>query len=211
MEISPEIREGMYSFLSYLYNNPPDEEHLKILEDEDVKNLFNFFSPQAEKIFKWRDELKKIRDDFFSLFMVPGEKYVKPYESVYVDKKIVEGEVKNGLLMGPSTLEVMKLYKRAGFKLNSSVKELPDYIGIEINFMVELIRDEKKIIHPDKGGMDILKMEFDFLKNHLSKWAGQLADEISNKADTEFYRGVAFLTRDFINFDLKFLENEVSR
>lgn len=201
-----EARSGIYRFLSSLYLEPPSEGILGKIR-EGLGELGSLF-PSSIEHFKFffnehNGDVKRVRQDFMDLFMVPTERYVTPYEAVYTDKRIVNDQVVLGLLVGSSAVSVKRTYEKMGMELSSECKELPDYIGLELEFMSHLCRKEKKA--EEKGNRDrvkfLLSIEREFLRDHLGKWVPMLCERVFEKAETGFFKGVAQLTKEFIERD----------
>lgn len=198
------IGEGFYSFLSSVFNSAPKEKHLSLLSDTDVRDMFQQLSPESIPYFELPGNLEFIRQDFNDLFMVPGEKYVTPYESVYVDELRSEGSSNKKLLMGPSTMNVKKFYEKAGFKLSEKNIELPDFAGVEIQFVAELLKAER--IHLENGesgeATAVKNLRQEFLKSHLGRWIEPLCNKIFENAESDFYKGIALFTKRIILQDI---------
>lgn len=201
-----EARGGIYRFLSSLYLEPPSEEMLKKIREE-LEELGSLFPSSIEhfKVFfnEHNGDVKRVRQDFMDLFMVPTKKYVTPYEAVYMDKRIVNDQVVLGLLVGSSTGSVKRTYEKMEMELSSECKELPDYIGLELEFMSHLCRKEKKA--EEEGNRDrvgfLLSVEREFIRDHLGKWVPMLCERVFEKAETGFFKGLAQLTKEFIERD----------
>jgi len=205
MEGFSEIRLGLYSFLSSVFNYPPDVEKLKMFDDPDVKEVVVSLFPSSEVIFRWKENSDRLKLDFNELFMVPGSRYLKPYESVYLESPRPDGAPGSGLLMGQLALDVKKHYDRAGFKISPYTKELPDYIGVELEFMASLTKLENQMRNEQDDFSSVVKLQKEFLEEHLSRWIPMLVEGIKKNSETNFYIGVANILSDFILKDLKFL------
>jgi len=199
-------RGGIYRFLSSLYLKPPSEEMLRKIRNglEEVGSLFPSSIEHFKVFFNEYDgDVKRVGQDFMDLFMVPTEKYVTPYEAVYMDKRVINDQVVSGLLIGSSTVSVKRTYEKMGMGLSSECKELPDYIGLELEFMSHLCGEEKKA--EEEGNPHrtefLLSAEREFLQDHLGKWVPMLCERVFEKAETGFFKGVAQLTREFIERD----------
>jgi len=195
------LKEGIYSYLSSVFNLAPDEKLLNIMSNNEVREVFEQISSEAVKFLTENHNPEEVRLDFNSLFMVPGDRYVTPYESVYVDEPPVDGSRGNKrLLMGPSAVEVQKFYTRAGFKLSDRNKELPDYAGVELQFVADLIKEErsKRENGNQEEALILERLRKEFIKNHLGRWFVPLCDEIIKKAATNFYKGIGIFTKAVI-------------
>ena len=128
--------------------------------------------------------------DYAHIFLSAGVAQGKaafPYESVYTSRK--------HLVMQDSRMDVVELYAKRGItpaKDNYHVPE--DHLGYLCEYMAILI---------DEGAEDEQKA---FLKNHLSNWVSAFTVDMGKYAATDFYRGLAKLTRGFL-----LLEQEVLR
>lgn len=198
------LKEGIYSFLSSVFNSAPGEKHISVLSDTDVRDLFHQLSPESVPYFESPAELELIKQDFNDLFMVPGEKYVAPYESVYVEELRLDGSFGKKLLMGPSAVDVKKFYEKAGFKLSEKNIELPDFAGVEIQFVTNLLKEER--IHSENGevreALTLSKIRQGFLRLHLGRWVEPLCDEIFKRAESDFYKGIALFAKKIVLQDI---------
>jgi TorA maturation chaperone TorD len=194
------FKEGLYSFLSSVFYSAPEEKQISALYERDVSDLITEVSMESTKFLLKPHKIEEVRQDFFDLFMVPGDKYVAPYESIYVDEKHLSGMGDKKLLMGPSAIRVKKFYSRAGFKFGSNARELPDFAGIELEFFASVIKELNNAIRSGaREEVDALEgIRKEFLKLHLKRWIPELCDKIFSKADTDFYRGVAVLAKQII-------------
>lgn len=148
--------------------------------------------------------------DYMDLFRVPLSKYVTPYESVYRDKRIVAGREVGSLLMGESTLAVKNMYSRVGLEISKDFAELPDHLGTELYFMYYLCGLEKNAWEREEKeeALRLLSIERDFLNDHLSKWISDVCEDMIKKAETDFYKGIATITKAFIFQDLETLAQQ---
>ncbi|MBI4437094.1 MAG: molecular chaperone TorD family protein [Candidatus Omnitrophica bacterium] len=146
-------------------------------------------------------EEEKIAVEFASLFLVPGEKMISPYESSYCDTLTIDSstacsayfepetfpkEGLRGFLCGPSARSVEKYYKTFGFELSPSFHDLPDHISIELEFLGRLDELEKvEEIHK-------------FFREHLGRWIESFLDKMLLQRTSEFYRAVAQGLRGYL-------------
>ncbi len=134
--------------------------------------------------------------DHAKLFVGPFKLLAPPYGSVYL-----EGGRK---VMGESTLDAERRYRTAGLKLSRQVKEAPDHIAIELEFMYYLIFEEIEAINRSdyQSAMGFLKAQQAFLQDHLGAWTPAFAKKVEENAETDFYRNLAKVLRAFIVCDL---------
>lgn len=207
-------RGKIYKFLSQIYRVEVSEsllrsmqsneflEQLEILREEirevDLE-LFRGFELlyvflQGSKTQPLAKVLEDLAADYARLFLLKGGVY--PYESVYLGRE--------KLLMEDPWLEVKKMYSSAGLGLRDAA-EPEDHIAFELEFMYQLcqktVSEEKR-----ERAIESLKMQSKFLNDHILKWVPKLCDGIVEKAATEFYRAAAIVTKGFLEFDRRIVE-----
>ena len=127
-----------------------------------------------------------------------------PYESVYV-----------GTDENPSTqasLDVRQAYTDADAKVPKEVKERPDYIGIELDFMRHLIQKE---VHAWGEGQkvqarELLDKQHRFLRDHLARWVPLYCEKMYQEAEYGFHRGIARLTGGFVLHELERMQDHLT-
>jgi TorA maturation chaperone TorD len=211
----------MYRFLSAVYLGPPSEELLRqLLEGDFLRQLSTLFSrrPVAEigrfaKAFDPDRDSGSLRQEYMDLFVVPTGRYVTPFEDVYRGGSR-EGQP-TGPLLGGSAVRVVRLYREAGAKLDSTCTELPTHVGVELSFMSFLCRRQAETLTGDPERRDASRtraecaryraIQTGFLREHLNEWFPQLSRRIQARTRSAFYRGLALLTDEFIARDLAHL------
>ncbi len=130
--------------------------------------------------------------DHTGLFLGPFNVRAKPYGSVYLD-----GE---NVVMGNSTMAVLALYRDAGFHVDDAFREMPDHVALELEFLyllnARLAQEERTDERQRLTGL-----KDTFLRVHLGQWIVPFAEAVERGADTEFYKGLAALTRRFVHWD----------
>ena len=119
-----------------------------------------------------------------------------PYESLFLSANASE-----------SCVAIMDHYLNAGLAPIEDVHEPPDYLGVEFNFMATLCRKEYDALKRGNTKKAALYRNItdDFLFAHTGQWAGQFALEMQQNAQTDFYRGIAFLISDFMREEMDML------
>jgi|Deesub1362B_J571_1020462.scaffolds.fasta_scaffold00565_14 TorA maturation chaperone TorD len=222
-----ENRSRIYGFLCEFYNGVPREEFVKKLLSEDflreLKNLATLAEGELregaellEQFLRLNSErnieelTEQLAVEFTRLFRGIKPKYSPPppYESVYRDE---------GRVMGASTLQVMNTYLDAGFALNEEYGGPPDYIGTELKFLaLASYREAESWGKGDRREAErLLRVQQRFIEEHALAWIPRFCDVILQEAESEFYKGVAKLTRGFLRLDaeqiaetLKLVEEE---
>ncbi len=191
-----EVRCEFYRLLAQCYYTP-DEELIETLN-------------QSEELAGWRrgdgdntwtvGDIDSLKVDYTRLFMGPYRLLAPPYGSVYMEK--------NGMVMGDSTMDAKQRYREAG--LNLTLKEAPDHVAIELEFMHFLIFKEIEALAGDDmdRGIDLLQKQKAFLQIHLGAWVAEFARNVEDNAETDFYRNLAQATQRFVLDDLNLLSEE---
>jgi TorA maturation chaperone TorD len=215
-------RQDVYAFLGSAFLAPPGEQSLRALANEEfVAGADELFDSgvldslrQYATAAKQTAELQQgARQEFMNLFKVPGGQYITPYESVFRDARDVGGKSVKGLLMGQSAVNVQKWYKLAAVEISDEYKDLPDHIGLELNFLAHVCAKEQEFA--EKGDQARLtrawEIERDFLAAHVVSWVVQLRDKLYKKSQHAYFRTVADLLVEFSKRDLTTLENVVGQ
>lgn len=216
-----EARSQVYGLLSALYLELPSLKLLQSVFDAEFERQFSSVASKFEAgemkeglkliasfvaAFKEqpREEvLKHVAIDRTRLFRGVSPQYSPPapYESVYRD----------GRLWGKSTVEVSQTYGRLGVKLPEAWTEPPDFIGIELDLMRLICLSEREAWQTDCAGkaLEYLEAGRDFLRKHIAQWVPGFCEEMYNRAELDFYRGIALLTRGFVEYDNRLAARQV--
>lgn len=96
-------------------------------------------------------------------------------------------------------------YRAFGFGLGGQVRERPDHVAVELEFMCALAL--KKAYAASQGLTEEAEIcadaERNFLRDHLGRWIGLLAERLAQMAPSSPYRRVADFTVGFILADAK--------
>jgi len=214
-------RANMYRFLSTTYLQAPTQAFLLNIIDADfLKELASLFGESSVADLNnyagpvdLEKELALIKQDYMDLFAVPAGRYVTPFEDIYRGTRM-NGDQERGPLLGVQAIAVKIMYRMAGAEMESTCKELPTHIGVELGFMNLLcekeataINYEQDTISPDNETNTVSdssvyhELQRKFLKEHLNNWFPQLSQAIQAKANTHFYRSLAQVTEAFIACD----------
>jgi putative dimethyl sulfoxide reductase chaperone len=92
------------------------------------------------------------------------------------------------------------MYAEAGVGLPEEVRDQPDFIGFELDFMRHLSEKESQAwAEPNQAkAKEVLEKELQFLKEHILRWIPHFCDLMLKDAQLDFYRGIARLTKGFV-------------
>lgn len=126
------------------------------------------------------------------LFLGPQHVVAPPYGSVYLE----EGR----RVMGDSTLAVLHAYRDAGLQLDPELKELPDHVAVELEYLYYLsVRGVAGSSAGDEGEADrFFAARRAFLTDHVGAWVPAFAARITEGTESEFYRALADCLASFV-------------
>jgi len=216
-----EARSQVYGLLSALYMELPDLKWLGGIFDAGFQQSFPSIASDfqmagikegLELIAGFVTEFKsKPREEVFKLVSIDRTRLLHgvgkktspppPYESMYRD----------GRIWGKSTEEVARTCSHLGIKLSEECSEPPDYIGIEFDLMRLICSAEKEAWEAgsiDKAGK-FLQVGSEFLSQHIMRWVPDFCEQMYRKAELDFYRGLSRLTRGFVEYDSRLVEQQI--
>ena len=136
----------------------------------------------------WDEEqLGNLRRDYADLFIGPGHLKAPPGESVYLST--------DHIIFEKQTLAVRQFYARFDLQAPRLYQEPDDHFGLEIAFLVHLCSLGLAAI--EQGDSDQLEntlmAQREFLEEHLLRWAHLFLGQVIKHAQTDYYRGAAYL------------------
>ena len=124
------------------------------------------------------------------LFIGPFELKASPYGSTYLEQA--------RLLMGDTTMEVLKHYQKAGLQLD--VEQPPDHIALELEFIAHLCAQEAEALA--QGDMErAAELETErkiFTKTYVRPWMPAFINNLRSGTDHTFYLSLADCFEKFV-------------
>lgn len=194
-------RINVYQFLARIYKKEITPEFLPLLRDPHVLGVLLDFGADLGGEFTSIPEDKLIEDlsvEYTRLFLGPG-KHIPANESIHHERS--DGDW--GRFWGASTVEVKKFIESAGLRYKNDFTDMPDHISVELEFMQKVIekeRDEWKAGDVERA-LYCLKMEKKFIEEHVARWVPLFCKKIIDHAELPFYREIARVTKDFVEFE----------
>ena len=190
-------RQNMYRFLSSLYLFEVEEAQLTALKamtfpitclNEDMQEGYEKIAAYLAGKEVNQDTLDELAVDYARIFLSAGVAQGKaafPYESVYTSKQ--------HLIMQESGSSVASLYAQKGLTPRTDMYRVPeDHLGLFLEYMAVICTED-------------IKEQQDFLQNHLSNWVPAFVQDVNKYASTDFYKGVAKLTKGFVTLEKEYL------
>lgn len=202
-------RSQVYGLLTTVFRAEPSETFIRDLRGPRFVGAFSDLGMDLGDEFRnaaESDILEQLALEFTRLFLGPG-RHISAHESIFTE---MDGEV--GGLWGAKTVEVKKFIETTGLGYESGFTGLPDHISVELEFMRKLAEWEAGKWSGDDGenATYCLTVQKKFIEEHLLKWMPEFCGEVIDKANLPFYREMAKVTRDFLEFDHKEINQMLS-
>ncbi|MES9900541.1 MAG: molecular chaperone TorD family protein [Sedimenticola sp.] len=197
---SAKSRSEIYGLLTRVFREEPTEAFIKELRGPRLSGAFSEMEVDLGDSF-YSDPEPEVRDalvlEFTRLFIGPG-RHISAHESIFV-----EVDSGAGGLWGAKTVEVKKFIETAGLDYEAGFTGIPDHVSVELEFMQKLAEWEAdKWIQEDRKSAEYcLSVQRMFLGEHLLCWIPQLCDAILDQAELPFYRAMAELTNNYMEFE----------
>ena len=194
----------VFGLLGKLLFDEPQPAFVQTLADEAVFDEIPFGAGRAEVdaglqlLQQWSRQhqggllngaFDDLRGDFTRLFVGPGKVLAVPWESaqLHLERPIFQEE----------TLQVRNWYRRFGLEAAKLYNEPDDHIGLELAFLAHLAqRGLAALAEGDQARLAaVLEAQRQFLAAHPLRWIPAWCDQVEAHARTDFYRGVALVTR----------------
>ena len=201
-----ETRRNFYAFLFRMYVEAPARElaadlvtgrfQFQELKSLDINTeLFEGFRLLKEFMEKSNGkDIDVLYDDLVGeytlLFVGPFRPPVEPYEAWWV----------SGRRLGESLVAVKQVYRKAGIVKSREYPELEDHIAFELKFMQYLCEEELSATTQERL-IECLKLQREFLDDHMLKWVPTFCDALYTYEKSDFFKGIAKLTKGFILLD----------
>ena len=194
-------RSNVYGLLATVYRQEVTSGLLQQIKDPQFLGVLSALGIQLGDDFFQKHEGELLEDmavEYTRLFLGPG-KHISPHESVHHQRNDAE----QGQLWGQSTVEVKRFIESSGLDYRSEYRGLPDHISVELEFMQQVtLREEQAWREEDKDqALYCLKIEKKFIEEHLIRWIPIFCEKVIREAELPFYREMAALTRNFMEFE----------
>lgn len=197
-----------YRVLHIVFGSEPTSQKLQLLESPETAQVCQALDSAgypAESLID-RVSLKEeaaceastaevLRNQFTRLFAVPGDSYVKPWESVYVGKTDV--------LFTQVTLDVRNRYEALGFKAQEKGHFPEDHLSMMLDFMAAVAERayEAAADENDAEAQRLVEAQAAFIQRHLANWLPLFCEALEVKDATGFFAAYARVTRAFVEAD----------
>ncbi|MFZ6016594.1 MAG: TorD/DmsD family molecular chaperone [Nitrospirota bacterium] len=157
----------------------------------------------VEEIQKEKYSLQTLQIEYTRLF-INGTPSVlaPPYASAYSEER---------WLYGPPVIRALHTYQKAGLALTPKSHEMPDYLLVELEFMIRLCQNEMKVGKSYGETYDICKEQHYFLTEQLTPWVFIWRKYVETYDRVGFYTKLAMLLGEWLKTDAAYLANTGER
>jgi TorA maturation chaperone TorD len=193
-------REDLCRFLSACYYEPStdfSEEHLFDSMLAAASALAPDLAESARRLgaaFVAQD-MQTLLVDYTALFIGPAQPRAMPYASFWLtDDQSMRHE---------ATMAVLDFYEQGGFDVSEDIRELPDHIAVELEFLYALIfaRNQAQACGSEEELAAADALHRRFAAEHLGVWVGPFAVAVNSGAASAFYKELADLTARFVHME----------
>lgn len=199
-------RAETYRFFAGLCLRPPSGDLVSMIRDRSIlaemkvennskgyEEMLDFVNEAAAM----QDLQNELEAEHAALFALPSG--VIPHEGTFLDKEMRLG--------GKVTASVRQFYEKAGAEVLNGCVEMPDHLGMELDFMAFLCRMEAELrMKKDLSALQrCVELQAQFLEEHLFKWAVQCCEKIIEQTSLGFYRAVAYLIMEFLRAEEEYV------
>ena len=211
LALSMEESSALYGLLATCYRHEPSPEFIAALRatrfpastgSEFMDRGYRLIATYLSRV--GNSAAEELAADFARTFIGNGtDSYsaAYPQESVHVGRK--------RLLMQAARDEVLAIYRAYGLEKSGELKDGEDHITYELEFMGFLAgRCAEALRAGDEVEAEALvRAQQHFLADHLLNWVGKLTKQMRYFAQTDFYRGVSYLTFGYLKESEAFLRD----
>ncbi len=196
----PDIEAQLFNLYAALFCEPQKEpadnayilETLESLQCE-LSAQFNEFESLKEKFFQY--DLQSVLIDYTRIFIGPYHVIAYPYSSVYFSNGVKT-------LYNETTAWVEKFYRTCGLSFQNTVKDMPDHIAVELEFLYSLKFKVNTLLMEGKteSGEHLQHLYAEFIKNHFCIWVPKLCEKVISEAKDTYYAELCRWLHGFISF-----------
>ena len=173
---------AVYELLSCLWLEELNAERLKALGSSELRQAIESLGGSVPAEAN-AEMVETLAIDYCQLFIGPKDQ-LAPIQSVY----------KSGQFQSPTAASCNRFYEMvSGYELKST---FPDHLGVQLGFMSFVLN---QAAHSESREA-YLEIGTQFNDKHLG-WTADYLNAVEEKATTDFYRGLAIITRVFLNED----------
>ncbi|MEO0565212.1 MAG: molecular chaperone TorD family protein [Chloroflexota bacterium] len=136
--------------------------------------------------------LDVVERDYAALFVGPTKLKAPPWESVYLSR--------DHILFEKQTAQVRAFYAQYGLQTTQLHTEPDDHFGVELLFVAHLLISALAQSEDNPVGQAQMMISISqFLQAHLLQWSEPFLARVVYHAETDYYRGLAYVTAGMLS------------
>jgi TorA maturation chaperone TorD len=132
------------------------------------------------------ENFDSVDNDYNYLFLGISVPKAPPWQSMHGPEP---------LMWQPSVLKVREWYKKYNLQIERKYKEPDDHVGLMLIFAAYLADMAEK-----NGDAAIIKDFNDYCHSQILNWVPKWCDLVTQNAKTDFFKGMALLTKGILQF-----------
>ncbi|MCU7809458.1 MAG: molecular chaperone TorD family protein [Candidatus Thiodiazotropha sp. (ex Semelilucina semeliformis)] len=193
-------RSDIYGLLSTVFREEPSRGLIKEMRSPRLSETFTGLGVELGERFYTDPEssvAEELAIEYTRLFVGPGP-HISAHESIFSE---MDGDT--GGLWGVKTVEVKKFIETTGLDYGKGFTGIPDHISVELEFMQKLTawESDKWQQQDHEQAEYCLAVQHKFLEQHLLCWVNQFCYAVVDQAEIPFYRIMAELTKQYMEFE----------
>lgn len=202
-------RQKVYKLLASFYNYPPKgQECLTLAKDIITDNLCDN-NDMNNGIQKMQNIARLINqgNDKENLYELLGVEWTKLFRGIKPGYGPPPPKESSYKLLNKNSL--IDEYAHFGLEISPSIHEEADYLGVELDFLSQVINREKLCweLGLEEEAYQLMNTEHLFLINHLWSWVPKYCVEALPFASHDFGEGIIYLTRGFLHTEMEWHVN----
>lgn len=197
------LRSNVYCFLAQVFLRSPEEAGFdRLLNNDIIGSLPEMFGATltVRRLISYIERLRsntnhknKVILDYRNLFAAPG--------SGKQNDDCTFGRVWGDATASPKA--------RLGTDCTRASLEIHEHIGVELQFLGFLCRSEGNVWKsgPENRAFKLRRWQAGFINEHFGPWLAEACSKMNGLARTDFYRGIAAITQDFVERDFSLLQS----
>ena len=144
--------------------------------------------------------LQGLKVEYARLFIGPPRAVVQPYASMHVAAAPSKERLLN---IGGSVRTVEQMYRDAGVQVTTALREPPDHISTELEFLFYLCGKEQTAWSEgdNEDAREWRRREREFVDEHLKDWGLKFFEAVAVAAAPDFYNAMASLGSVFLRME----------
>ncbi|MDZ7605048.1 MAG: molecular chaperone TorD family protein [Cyclobacteriaceae bacterium] len=194
------IEASLFNLYAASFCEPQKElaDNLLILEtleslQGELNARFTEFKSLKETFLQY--DLQSLLIDYTRVFIGPFHVIAYPYSSVYFSNGVKT-------LYNETTAWVEGFYRTCGFSFQNTVKDMPDHIAVELEFLYTLKFKINTLLQEGnfESAQRLEQLYAEFIKNHFSIWVPRLCGKVIDEANGTYYAELCKWLHGFITY-----------